>query len=68
MKVSEKTIDDLDKKILHGIRHGLRFKEVAQQVGKTETVVKKRMLAMRVYYQCGNNAQLIVHLIDNGLL
>jgi DNA-binding NarL/FixJ family response regulator len=68
MKISTLTLDDLDKKILHGIRHGLRFKEVANQIGITEARARKRMFAMRKYYCCDNNTQLIIQLREAGLI
>jgi DNA-binding CsgD family transcriptional regulator len=68
MITSAKTIDDTDKKIIHGLRRGMVYKEIGSLHGITETRIKKRLHAMRIYYECGNNTQLVLKLIELALI
>lgn len=60
--------DDKDRRILHCIRHGMTYKEIAYEMRSAEQTVKNRVLAMRKYYNCVSTPQLIAHLVVEGVI
>jgi DNA-binding CsgD family transcriptional regulator len=68
MIVATKTLSVDDRKVVSGVRHGMTYKEIAYELGVKEQTVKNKLYAIRKYYKCLNNAQLLVHLIDTGVI
>lgn len=68
MKAKERVIDDKDKQIISLLRRGMTFKEIASLVYLSIDGVNYRLMAMRRYYNCANNVQLVDFLRDEGLI
>jgi DNA-binding NarL/FixJ family response regulator len=66
--IRTRTIDTLDKKILSGIKNGLSQKEISRECNVNQTLVACRVYKMRKYYECSNTTELILKLINEGLL
>jgi DNA-binding CsgD family transcriptional regulator len=66
MKYENRVLDDKDRQILYGVRHGKTYKEIAAFNNINIYLVEKRLKDMRRHYNCSTTAQLIAHLILEG--
>lgn len=59
MIVTEKQLDETDKKILHGVINGKTAKQVAYDLNISHHTVSIKIREMKKWYKCDNLAQLV---------
>jgi DNA-binding NarL/FixJ family response regulator len=67
MKHNGKIPDEIDKKILSLLSHGYTYKQIGNEIYRSDEAVKKRLQVLKTYYRCKTNAELIVHCVQNDL-
>lgn len=59
MIVTEKQLDETDKKILHGVLNGKTVKEIGYNIGISPHTVAIRIREMKKWYKCDSLIQLV---------
>lgn len=64
MIATKKILDDIDKKILTGIKDGMTAKAIAAKYNINSNTIGARIREMKRYYQCTNLPQLLLTVMD----
>lgn len=57
-----------DTKLLHLLAKGLTYKEVAEELDISASLIEKKLKQMRKDYHCRNNVHLFVKLTKVGVI
>lgn len=68
MIITEKTLDDKDKKIIQLVIRRVSYKKMSKIVFLSEVGIRARLKTMRNYYKCESTSDLISYLIDNAII
>lgn len=68
MKITGKTLDETDKKIIQFISSGETPKQISKKVWLSVKAIHHRLSVMRKYYSCKTTTQLVAHLYEKELV
>jgi len=68
MKITGKTLDETDKKIIEFLSAGHTAKEIAHKVWLSTKAIHHRLSVMRKHYDCKTTTALVAHLYESKLV